>query len=160
MTLWKLELPPGDHLAFLPPPKSSSRSRLSSPPHQRPTSARALRPNNLEIIRAVIPIDLEYVDVSNNHERHPHRGARDENGNWGYIHDETNLRRNPPSYNNSQLEQDCLVRDDNYTMLTQRVHVDTERHQNGKQPVKLFCAIYSTDAGHEQKIPAIRETWG
>lgn len=162
ISLWTLQLPPVDRLAFLPPPEASHlrQSRTTRTP------TKSLRPNNLEIVRNATPIDLEYVDVSNNHTEHPHCGARDEQGNWGYVHDETALRRNPPAFSITpeRLQQDCMKRDDNHVMLTKRVNVDAKAHdsieQSGRKRAKILCVIYSTDAAHKEKIPAIRETWG
>jgi len=158
VVLWTLRLPPVDRFVWLPPPEST---RLQPPPLRRQVH---LRPTNLEIVRNVTPVDLAFIDVSENHKEDPHRGARDEKGNWGYVHDETALRLAPPAFPTDQLREDCQERDSNHVMLTERVFVDTEAHdavdKSGKRRAKILCIIYSTDAGHKEKIPAIRETWG
>ena len=155
--LWTFQLPPVDRFVVLPPPESS---RVMRPPRLLP---KPLRPTNLNIVRNATAIDLAYVDVSYNHEKDPHRGARDEEGKWGYVHDETALRFNPPPFPTDRLHQDCVERDSHHKMLTERVFVDKEVHdaveRSGKKRVRILCIIYSTDAGHV-KIPAIRETWG
>jgi hypothetical protein len=127
--------------------------------------AEPLCPTCLEIVQKAKPIDLSFVDVSNGHKEHPHLGATDEQGNIGYIHDETALRKNPPplNYPDDELREACLKRDNNYKMLNERVFVDLEYEKkilaSGNARPKVFCFVYTTDAGHP-KIPNIRETWG
>ena len=58
----------------------------------------SLREENMEIISKAAQVKLAYVDVSGNHAEHPHKGALDEKGNFGYVHDETFLVKNPPSF--------------------------------------------------------------
>jgi hypothetical protein len=61
------------------------------------------------------------------------------------------------------LVKECSKRDNNYKMLTERVHVDKnydeEMEKAGNKRAKIFCLVYTIDSGHP-KIPAIRETWG
>jgi glycoprotein-N-acetylgalactosamine 3-beta-galactosyltransferase len=162
MSLWTLHLPPENQFSWLSLPERQSTSHLRE--ETVVTDIKPLRRTNLEIVRSATAIDLTYIDVTKNHTEHPHCGARDERGNWGYIHDETALRRSPPPFPTDNLQQDCQVRDSNYIMLTKRVTMDKEAHDNrpfsdGKR-AKILCIIYSTDAGHDKKIPAIRESWG
>lgn len=123
----------------------------------------------LEIIQKAKLVDISYVDVSDGHKEHPHKGATDENGNFGYVHDETALRRNPPSFTWDELELNaaCTKRDNNYRMLTERVFVDFDydkqaeeeaKSGNRKRP-KIFCFVYTIEPGHS-KIPLIQQTWG
>lgn len=155
VSLWTVQLPPVDRFALLPPP-SDVKQQHQAYQHQ---VIKPLRPTNLEIVRSATPIDLAYVDVAKNHSEHPHCGARDAEGNWGYVHDETALLRSPPAFS---TKQGCQEHDNNYIMLTKRVFVDKETHdaRSNEERVKILCIIYSTDAGHTEKIPAIRETWG
>ncbi|GKZ01090.1 hypothetical protein MPSEU_001060600 [Mayamaea pseudoterrestris] len=124
-----------------------------------------LCPKCLEIVQKAKPIDISFVDVSNGHKEHPHKGATDEHGKLGYIHDETALRKNPPALNypEASLREACLKRDNNYKMLNERVYVDLEYDKkmqaSGKPRPKIFCFVYTIDSGHS-KIPNIRETWG
>lgn len=119
----------------------------------------------LKIIQQAQPIDIAYVDVSGGHKEHPHLGATDESGNLGYIADEQALRKNPPGFHmdGDELISACAIRDNNYKMLTERVHVDMQYDQEmetaGNKRAKIFCLVYTIDSGHP-KIPAIRETWG
>ena len=131
----------------------------------RKTPSKPLCPTCLEIVQKAKPIDISFVDVSNGHKEHPHKGATDEHGNFGYIHDETALRKNPPALNypEANLRDACSKRDNNYKMLHERVFVDLEydkkMQDSGKPRSKIFCFVYTIDAGHS-KIPNIRETWG
>lgn len=126
-----------------------------------------LRPENLAIIQKPKKVSLEFVDVSDGHKEHPHMGAKDEEGKPGYIHDETALHTNPPTflehYAESDLTADCKKRDNNYKMLHEKVRVNLDAHkaaeESGKKRDKIFCLVYTIESGHP-KIPAIRETWG
>jgi hypothetical protein len=119
----------------------------------------------LEIIKKAKPVDISYVDVSGGNQEFPHKGAKDEDGNWGYIHDETALHRTHPPFQWEEHEQKemCMMRDNNYRMLTERVFVDLEydkkQEESGVKRDKIFCLIYTLEAGHI-KLPFIRETWG
>jgi hypothetical protein len=110
-------------------------------------------------------VSIEFVDVRTLPLDHPHRGARDENGQWNYIHNETALRTNPPrfDFSESKLQSACEKRDNNWRMINEKVFVDVQydKHMNesGKPRAKIFCLVYTTDLGHD-RIPAIRETWG
>jgi hypothetical protein len=124
-----------------------------------------LRQENLEIVQKATPVDITFIPMDGGHTDHPHMGAKDEEGNWGYVHDEKALRNNPPPFT---LDEDyereaCSLRDNNFKMMTQRVAVDTEyeRKQNeaGVKRDKIFCLVYTTESGHS-RIPNIRETWG
>ena len=127
--------------------------------------AKPLRPNNLEIIQKAKPVDIGFVDISGGHKEHPHMGALDENGNLGFVHDETSLRLNPPafSFEDDALKRVCQLRDNNYRMLTEQVHLDLEGHKaaeaSGKKRDKIFCLVYTIEKNHD-RIPAILETWG
>jgi hypothetical protein len=118
----------------------------------------------LEIVQKAKPVDITFVDVSNGHKEHPHMGALDENGNPGYIHDETALRKNPPPFNfgGEELRNECKKRDNDYEMLHKKVFVDIkadeEANKSGRKRDKIFCLVYTIDSGHV-KIPSIRETW-
>ena len=119
----------------------------------------------LKIVQQAKPIDITYVNVSDGHKEHPHKGATDEKGGFGYIHDETALHLNPPpfEFEGDELKKACLKRDNNYRMLTERVFVDMQSHEeaikSGKNRAKIFCLVYTIDAGHP-RIPNIRQTWG
>lgn len=123
----------------------------------------------LKIVQRAQPIDLSFLDVSGGHKDHPHRGATYEDGKtFGYVHDETSLRQNPPPFRYELLEEElkraCSVRDNDYKMITEgKVHVDLQTARMEDEPpwprVKLFCLLYTIDSYHD-RIPAIRETWG
>ena len=92
-------------------------------------------------------------------------GAKDENGEFGYIHDETALRNNPPPFGfaGEEFVEACKKRDLDWRMLNEKVVVDLEAHkaaeESGKKRDKIFCLVYTIESGHN-KIPPIRETWG
>lgn len=127
--------------------------------------SKPLRPENLKILSSAKPVDITFLDVSGGHNEHPHMGATDENGAYGYVHDETALRKNPPKlvFEDDQLSKACKKRDDNYRMMTERVIVDLEYNkkmeESGAKRDKIFCLVYTTEEGHP-KIPNILETWG
>jgi hypothetical protein len=124
-----------------------------------------LRKENLEIIQKAKPIDISFVDVSGGHKEHPHMGAKDADGNWGYVHDETALHQSPPkfTFEADKEKEACMKRDNNFKMMTSRVIVDTEydkrQNESGVKRDKIFCFVYTIESGH-RKIPLIRETWG
>ena len=119
----------------------------------------------LEIVQKAQPIDISYVDVTGGHKEHPHLGAKDVDGNFGYIHDETALRKNPPKlyYPEENRRRGCSNHDNNWRMLNEKVFVDLEAdkaaEESGKRRDTIFCLVYTIDSGHP-KIPNIRQTWG
>ena len=124
---------------------------------QKILPSKQLGEENMAIISKASPVKLAYVDISGNHAEHPHKGAQDEKGNFGYVHDETFLVNSPPSFefhDDSDKEKLCrkggmcltLFRfdihtlsvisdfylpysDPNYQMLTQKVFVDLTSHE-------------------------------
>jgi hypothetical protein len=135
-------------------------------PYDKKKPSKPLCKECLEIIQRAEPIDITYLDVSGGHKEHPHLGATDVDGTtFGYVHDETALRKNPPPFHfeGDALRQACLTRDNNYKMLTEKVFVDlnatVEVEKSGRPRDKIFCLVYTIDSGHP-KIPTIRETWG
>lgn len=127
-----------------------------------------LRETNTQIISSAPMVDLTFVDVADNNEEDPHRGAKDEHGNFGYVHDETALKRNPPTFEVSKTEVHCNNHDNNYKVLTEKVFVHSQAHekrereaeQDGGRPrEKIFCTVYTIAKNHE-KLHNIRETWG
>lgn len=131
----------------------------------RPKPKIPLRPENVEIVQKAKPIDLSFVPVAGDHSSHPHMGAKDENGELGYIHDETALRKNPPPFEWSEQEEQssCVMKDNNWRMMTQRVVVDLEddrqKNEAGLKRDKIFCLVYTIESAHS-RIPGILETWG
>ena len=124
----------------------------------------------LQIVQKAPVIDLSYVNVSKNGQNHPHMGARDQNLEWGYVHDVTRLRQNPPvlSWTGFSLEKECQLKgdDDADYMALQRIRVANlplPKHENKQQHiptgVKILCTVYTAEPYHD-KIPVIRETWG
>lgn len=118
----------------------------------------SLREENMGIVARASPVKLAYVDVSGNHAEHPHKGAMDENDNFGYVHDETFLVKSPPPFEfKSDTDKEKLCQrggrsrvslnnissiklshtfvysihdlDPNYQMLTKKVFVDLTSHQ-------------------------------
>jgi hypothetical protein len=132
------------------------RSHVKTPLKPLDTARRAL-------IQKAPMVDLTWVHVAGNYSQHPHRGARDANGNFGYVPDPTALRKSPPMFQYENLKQGCALRDGDYKMLTQKVFVDLDAHKraelSGTKRDKILCIVYSTEDYHD-RIPFIRETWG
>mmetsp|Transcript_3160 Transcript_3160/g.6616 ORF Transcript_3160/g.6616 Transcript_3160/m.6616 type:complete len:1023 (+) Transcript_3160:49-3117(+) len=134
--------------------------------------SKPLNEDNMAIISKTSPVNIKYVDASGGHAEHPHKGATDENGKFGYVHDETFLIKNPPTFEIKD-EKDrgvlCKKGDPNYQMLTKKVFVDLPNHEAAekraehglakKGRAKIFCLVYTIEKNHHT-IPAIKETWG
>ena len=92
-------------------------------------------------------------------------GAKDVNGNYGYVHNATHLHDDPPKFNmpEESLIKACKRRDNNYRMLTEKVRVDfkgdKEAEHTREKRAKIFCLVYTIEKAHSE-IPRIRETWG
>jgi len=122
---------------------------------------------NQEIISTAKMVDLTYVDVTDGYREHPHRGAMDEHGNFGYVHDEKALRLNSPPFEYTDEQIQCDNNDGNKKMLTKKVFVDIPAHEaaerkaetSGKPRAKIFCLVYTIEKFHD-RIPTIRQTWG
>jgi hypothetical protein len=132
----------------------------------RKTPSEPLCDECLRIVQMAEPVDLGFVDVSGGHGDHPHMGATDADGTFGYVHDEAALRRDPPPVqngNDGELREACRIRDDNYKMLTEKVFVDVNETRaveaSGRPRAKILCTVFTIEPYHH-KIPAIRETWG
>ena len=87
------------------------------------------------------PVQLEYVDATGDHTSHPHKGAMDENDVFGYVHNETALFNDPPSFkfkNDDERNQLCQETGDDpdYAMLTKKLHVDIENHNAAQLKAK------------------------
>ncbi|GFH58376.1 hypothetical protein CTEN210_14852 [Chaetoceros tenuissimus] len=129
--------------------------------------SKPLSETNKQIISTAKMVDLKYVDVTNGHTEDPHRGAMDENGVFGYVHDATALRKNPPPFKFVKEQVNCDKNDGDKKMLTQKVSIDFAADQaanhiaetSGKPRAKIFCLVYTIEKFHD-RIPAIRETWG
>ncbi|GFH52253.1 hypothetical protein CTEN210_08729 [Chaetoceros tenuissimus] len=66
-----------------------------------------LSETNKQIISTAKMVDLKYVDVTNGHTEDPHRDAMDENGVFGYVHDATALKKNPPPFKFVKEKVNC-----------------------------------------------------
>jgi glycoprotein-N-acetylgalactosamine 3-beta-galactosyltransferase len=106
---------------------------------------------------------IAYEDFSNGHKEHPHMGAVDENGTWGYVHDASALHKNPPAFQPPEDKSVACRKDDHYKMLSEKVKVDFEGHnaaeRSEKRRAKIFCVAYTTEKNHD-RINTLRETWG
>jgi len=112
--------------------------------------------------------DVSFVNVTEGFKEHPHLGARDKNGTFGYIYDEKALREDPPGLGltDQQVKSLCSIHDENWELLTKKIRVDFEGHEkrereamSGKKRTKIFCVVYTLDKFHH-RIPSIRRTWG
>ena len=144
--------------------KDDDADAIPPNPHKDPRLPSTPIPQSrLDLLSTAKPMDLTYVDMTNGFKEFPHRGAKDEEGNWGYVHDETALRKNPPEFEFPNLERACARQDNHRKMLTEKVFVDLEAHEaaekSGKRRDTIFCLVYTISTGHD-RIPYIRETWG
>jgi hypothetical protein len=99
---------------------------------------------------------------------HPHAGAIDEFGHYGYVHDPTILKQNPPIFHVSAEEQHDLCAPTGTgpegggklgeLIFDHHIQVSTTNNNNPRD-VKVFCAVYS-HPGNANQTDAIRETWG
>jgi hypothetical protein len=123
---------------------------------------RFLTEEQMNIVKSAKMQLIAYEDYSNGYKDHPHKGALDENGDPGYVHDASALRKNPPLYTPPDKSDACR-KDDHFTMLTQKVRVNFEGDKaanlSGNSRAKIFCVAYTTEKNHD-RIPALRETWG
>jgi hypothetical protein len=132
---------------------------------ERKKPSKSLSKTNLKIVQKATPIDIGYIDVSGSHKEHPHMGAKDVDGNWGYVHDAKTLYNDPPKFAFSSHSQEekhmCATKDMNWKMMTQRIKLAPNSLKKGNiiKRNKIFCLVYTIESGHK-KIPAIRETWG
>lgn len=121
-----------------------------------------LSADRLAVIQKAKPVDITYVNITNRSE-HPHLGAKDADGKWGYIHDPTSLRKNPPQFNFPDLNSACALRDNDFKMMSEQVSVDWKAHEakesSGERRDKIFCLVYTIAESHD-RIQYIRETWG
>lgn len=150
---------PEVHQEHQKPPLEGEDSSLDEDSRRKPS--KPLRKTNLEIVQKAKPIDISFVDVSGGHKEHPHMGAKDEDGSWGYIHDETALHKKPPlfEWKDDKEEEACSSRDNNWKMMTKRVKVEMEydgkKVKSGVKRDRIFCLVYTIESGHD-RIPYIR----
>ncbi|KAL7473559.1 hypothetical protein ACHAXS_014002 [Conticribra weissflogii] len=134
--------------------------------------SKPLDDHRMAIISRASPVNIAYVDASGGHTEHPHLGATDEFGNFGYVHDETALAKTPPAFvfkDDKDHTELCKKGDPNWKMLTEKVYVDLTNHEAAekraehglakKKRAKIFCLVYTIEKFHD-RVPAIRETWG
>ena len=115
---------------------------------------------------------------------HPHAGARDECGNFGYLHDPTII---PSKQSQLRLREDIVSLKDYYEhnvcsvpfgqgtegpggyealkkiKVSPPFYVHSNNNSTSGEPrqLKLLCMIYSVATDHNlQMIKAVRETWG
>jgi len=131
------------------------------------TPSKALDPARLEMIQNTEMIDISFVDVAGDHKEHPHKGALDEDGNWGYIYDEEFLHRSPPEFVLSNKEEACAKHDAHQLMLTKKVSIDfeadaaseTRAKETGKHRPKILCVIFTVQKNHD-RLAGVSRTWG
>jgi len=126
------------------------------------------------VVQRAKPQTLKFVEVSNQTNHNPRKGATDKTGKiLGFIHNEKALRKNPPTMNvtSEEIKKQCLMRDDNFEMIMGKIRVASEKEliqqrkelenkQVPVQPLKILCIVHSNAAEHTHKVQRIRETWG
>eukprot|EP00536_Pseudo-nitzschia_multiseries_P009513 jgi/Psemu1/200882/e_gw1.267.18.1 len=95
---------------------------------------------------------------------HPHGGARDENGLWGYVHDPTILLQKPPEFTVLPEEKEDFCKEvgdglEGGGSLATRLYRERIKIAKPDKSVKVFCGIYSYP-GNNAQTDAIRRTWG
>lgn len=138
-----------------------------APPSVGELPSKPLSVVNKQIISTAKLVDLPFVDAADGHITDPHRGAMDENDQFGYVHNEKALKANPPPFKFTKEGVQCDKKDGTMTMLTKKVFVDFAAHEaaerraetSGKPRAKIFCLVYTIEKFHD-RIPPIRETWG
>eukprot|EP00977_Amphora_coffeiformis_P002880 scaffold538_cov166-Amphora_coffeaeformis.AAC.22 len=83
-------------------------------------------------------------------------GARDENGQWGYVHDPTSLKRHSHPLNMSLTN--CETPGPWYDG-TRKALSKVEISPGHPQTKRVLCMVYTHSNRHEQ-LRAIAETWG
>jgi len=141
------------------PKKKSNIMKIETSEKNRRLDNRKLTPDKLNLLKTAKPIDLAFVDAS---QEESHFEALDENGEKGYKYDPTTLHINPPKYKFNKHDS-CGIHDGNNEMLTKKVMVNPDalfKAEEGKDnKTKIFCSIYTIEKNHH-KLPTIRETWG
>lgn len=125
--------------------------------HQHPY----LTEEQVRTVEATKMISTAFEDYAITGEDHPHKGALDEDGNLGYVHNPIAIRENPPKLLLSDSEE-ALCKNDNEGEVIRKVKVATPlqiKEFEGVPRAKIFCTAYTVESNHN-KIPAIRETWG
>jgi hypothetical protein len=148
------------------PKAAEEEEQMPPPPIEQKEQKKPQHPiddTRLAIIQKAKPVDIKYLAISHGHKDHPHMGAKDADGNYGYVHDETALRKNPPAFEFAGLAEACDSRDNTYKMLTEQVSVDfaadLAAEKTRPKRDKIFCLVYTIEKSHD-RIPYIRETWG
>ena len=127
--------------------------------------ATPLSQTNLAIVAQAKSIKTDYVPIPNGLEAdHPHRGAKDDKGEWGYVLDAEALRKASPAFPSPGAKSShCTGDESDRVMLTEKVFVDTAGHEIAERAhqkrVRIMCIVYTIEKNHD-RIPAIRETWG
>merc|ERR1740139_1533831 len=130
---------------------------------------RPLHAHNMWVVLKSPQKELIYENVTGGFKNHPHLGGRDNNGAFGYVVDETALRKNPPGFGVTaqELKFMCDIHDANWELLTKKIRIDRAAHKKAereaesglKKRAKIFCLVYTIEEFH-YKIPSIKETWG
>jgi len=119
-----------------------------------------LTEEQLRTVEVTKKISIVFEDFSEAEKNHPHKGALDEDGNLGYVHNPIAIRKSPPELLLPDSEK-AVCEDDNVGKVMGKVKVAPSQIKEsvGVPRAKIFCTAYTIEGNHE-KIPAIRETWG
>lgn len=83
-------------------------------------------------------------------------GAKNEKGEWGYVHDPTVLRKNPPPFDD--YKSNCQAEGEWYDK-TRKALAKVEISSEHPRAKKIFCMVYTHSNRHDQ-LRSIAETWG
>jgi glycoprotein-N-acetylgalactosamine 3-beta-galactosyltransferase len=119
-----------------------------------------LTEEQLRTVEVTKKISTVFEDFSYTEKNHPHKGALDEEGNLGYVHNPIAIRKSPPELLLPDSEK-AVCEDDNVWKVIRKVKVAPSQIEGsvGVPRAKIFCTAYTIERNHD-KIPAIRETWG
>jgi glycoprotein-N-acetylgalactosamine 3-beta-galactosyltransferase len=102
------------------------------------------------------------VNTTTHVRAHPHAGAVDEEGNYGYVHDPTVIANSKIQFSipPKEITQVCAPAGagpegiGGYRLITEKILV-----ANVEPRLKIFCSIYTSPENEEMRW-AIAETWG
>jgi len=157
--------------AFLAPPEQPLCKKCQQFDHrQPPPTPSILDASRLNNVRMAGMVDITYAKLPADRSVHPYRGARTEDGTFGYIADEKFLHHREPQQTaafvmtQNEIDKACSERDGNYKMLTEKVKLANRTQDEGAAASsalspKILCVLFVVEQDHD-KLESIHNTWG